>query len=494
MKKWLLPLALPLVSLFADVTAIEQSVREYRLDNGLVLLVLPRHEAPVISCIIHAKVGSANEQKGFYGISHIFEHMAFKGTRDIGSRDFKQETAAMAREDSIFALILKEKASPLPDSAKLRTLEADFDRAKARAESLTVSEQFSRLIEQEGGVSLNAGTGYDGTTYFVRLPSNKLEFWMSLQSDQFLDPVLREYYTEVQGPIAEERRMRYDDQPTGKLMEQFLRTAFPDDHPYGHPIIGYMDDIMTMTRAKAETYFRTHYLPANLIIAIVGDVDPDRVFEMAKTYWGRLPRREPPPPPLVPVIAKGEKRIDLKLPSQPWLFLGFHRPSALDRPGPVYDALAGYIGRGRTSLLYEDLVKNKKIATSAFASSSFPGDKYSCLFWFGAVPTPGHTAADCERAIEAVLERVKRNPVPVEELNKIKARAKADIVRVLGSDLYTAMSLAISEDYYGDWREMFRELERLDTITPIELREIAQELFVPDNRVVGSIVTTEEEK
>ena len=479
-------LALPAIS---GVRTIERKIVKYKLDNGITLLILPKPDVPVISFITRAKVGAANETEEYYGIAHILEHMSFKGTRDIGTKDYNRERIAMAKEDSIFSLILEEK-----DSLRLDTLRKAFEKIKSQAESLVISNEFGEILEREGGVSLNASTGYDGTSYYLRLPSNKLELWMSMESERFISPVLREFYTETQGPIAEERRMSAENYPPGKLYERFLLTAFPKNHPYGHPIIGFMDDILTATRREARDFFHRYYVPSNLILSIVGDVEPREVLRLAKLYWGRIPKREPPPPPKVPEIPKGEKRVELRLKAQPRLLIGYHRPSVKDSNNPVYDVIADYLGRGRTSLLYKSLVKEKKIATYAYASSSVPGDKYSTLFFISVIPAPGHTAEECELAVYKEIEKLKRESIPKEELDKIIKRAKADIFRYLDNDLFTAMLLAYYEDVYGDYRELFRYIERLEEVTPKDIQRVANGLFVKDNRVVGSIITLKEEK
>lgn len=474
---------------YAGLKSMESKIVKYRLDNGLTLIIFPKTEAPVISFITRAKVGAGNETRKYYGIAHILEHMSFKGTKDIGTKDYNKERIAIAKEDSIFSLILEER-----DSLRLKTLRRAFKKIKNQAESLVISNQFAEILEREGGISLNASTGYDGTNYYLRLPSNRLELWMSMESERFISPVLREFHTETQGPIAEERRMRSENYPPGKLYEKFLLTAFPENHPYGHPIIGFMDDILTATREEAREFFHKYYIPSNLILAIVGDVNPNEVLRLAKLYWERIPKRELPPPLKVPEIPEGEKRIELKLNAQPRLYIGYHRKSVKDPNSPVYEAIADYLGRGRTSLLYKNLVKEKKIATYVYASSSLPGDKYSTLFFISVVPAPGHTAKECELAVYKEIEKLKKEPISKEELNKIIARAKADIFRYLDSDLFTALLLAYYEDIYGDYRELFRYIEKLEKVTPQDIQKVANKLFVKDNRVVGSIVTLKEER
>ena len=479
----------------SDFKSVEKQVIEYKLDNGLTLLILPRNEAPVVSSVIIAKVGGGEETEEYYGIAHILEHMAFKGTRKIGTKNFLEEKKAMAIEDSIFELILEEKAKGSKiDSVRFKELQSEFEIAKEKTKEFIISNQFGEIVNKEGGIGLNACTSCDHTFYMCSVPSNKLELLMCLESDRFLSPVLREFYTEVQGPIAEERRMRLDN-PMGKLFEEFLITAFPEEHPYGHPIIGYMDDILTTTRDEASKFFSKYYIPSNLIIGIVGDVNPDEVKKLAEIYWGRLPKKESPQSRETPKIAyKGEKRIELELPGQPMLIIGYHRPNLKNPNDLVYDVIAQCLGIGRTSRLYKKLVTEKKLAIQAGCSPSMPGNKYSNLFMCIAIPSAGHTAKECEETIYEEIERLKKEFVSEKELDKAKAIVKAAFIEGLEKNSDTAFILAYLEASHGDWHYLFTYLNRLEKITPQDVQRVAKEIFTKDNRVVGSIVTSNVKK
>ncbi|MDI6839580.1 MAG: pitrilysin family protein [bacterium] len=477
---------------FSGFQSIEDKIVEYKLDNGLTLLILPRHEAPVASFVTFAKVGSSDEYEGITGMAHILEHMAFKGTKEIGTKDFELEQKAIAAEDSIFELILKERAKgDKLDSINLKMLETAFRAAQKSSKEFSISGQFSEIMKIEGG-RINAGTSNDYTAYYCRLPSNKLELWMCMESERFLSPVLREFYIETQGPIAEERRIGYEDSPQGKLWEQFFLTAFPQGHPYRHPVIGFMGDILTATREKAREFFNKYYIPSNLIVAIVGDVEPNEVIRLAKIYWGRLPKKEPPLPLEIPEITqKEEKRIELKLQAQPILYIGYHCPSGKAPYNIIYETIADYLGRGRTSLLYKSLVKNKRIATNVGCNAFVPSPKYPSLFLSWATPAANHTAKECETAIYEQIELLKRELIPKKKLEKIISRKKAELVRYLDSNLHTALELAWYEGIYGDWHELFTILDKLEKITPEDIQKVAEKAFVKTNCVVGSIVTSE---
>lgn len=274
--------------------AVENQVVEHTLKNGLKFLILPRHEAPVVAFHTYVNVGSVNERPGITGLAHIFEHLAFKGTTDIGTKDYKKEKIALATLDKAWSAWRQEQLKGnRADSAKLITLHATFEKAQDAASALVENGEFDKAIEEQGGVGLNATTGADATQYFLSLPSNKIELWFSLESDRFLHPVIRDFYKE-KNVVMEERRMRTESSPIGKLVEKFLAVAYTT-HPYKEPTIGRMADLQGITRQEAREFFKTYYVPSNMTIGIVGDVDPKQVIRLAEMYFGRIPSGPTPP-------------------------------------------------------------------------------------------------------------------------------------------------------------------------------------------------------
>jgi len=252
---------------------LEAQVQEFTLDNGIHFLVLERHDVPVFTFRTYVNVGSANEVSGITGIAHILEHMAFKGTSQIGTEDYKKEKKAMAAEDAAFAALLAErKKGERADPAVIAELEKAFEEAKDSAREYVVSNEFGEIIENNGGRGMNASTNCDATRYYYSLPSNRLELWAYLEGSRMSDPVLREFYTEKDGPVTEERRMRTDNNPVGRLIEQFQNTAF-SAHPYHHSTIGYMSDINNITRQDCIDFYNRNYVGPNFTIAVVGNVE-----------------------------------------------------------------------------------------------------------------------------------------------------------------------------------------------------------------------------
>jgi predicted Zn-dependent peptidase len=358
----------------------------------------------------------------------------------------------------------------------------------AAADQHVIKDQWSEIVDREGGVGLNAFTNSDETGYFYSFPANRLELWAYLESDRFLKPVFREFYKE-RDVVMEERRMRAESQPIGKLVEQFLAAAY-QAHPYGQPVVGHMSDLQAFSASDADAFYRKYYVPANMVVSVVGDVKTAEVVAHVEKYFGRLPAG-PAPEPLRTVEPKqvAEKEIVIVDPAQPFYVEGYHKPAALHPDDAVYDAIGDILSNGRVSRLYRSLVRDKKIAAAAAGFSGFPGQRYPNMFVFYGVPLPGKTTAEVKDALRAEIERLKSEDVTDAELQMVKTRAKASLVRGLGDNSGLAQQLGSYHALYGDWRELFRAVERIDKVTKADIRRVSNEVFVPTNRTVGRIET-----
>ena len=474
-----------------DVAQFEKRMTEFTLDNGLKFLILQRHEAPVVSFHTYADVGAVDEVRGITGLAHLFEHMAFKGTQTIGTQDYKAETVMMAKMDKIFLELKAERRKgELADKARLEQLQTQLKEAQEEVQQYLVLDEYEEVFSREGSSGFNAYTSQDATQYIVSLPSNKVELWMMMESDRFANPVLREFYKE-KDVVMEERRLGVESQPVGRLLEEFMAVAYKA-HPYGDNIVGHMSDLETLTRAEAMTFFEQYYSPANLTIAIVGDVDPDQVQKLAIEYFGRIPSRpKPDPVETVEPPQLGQRRVVVEDPAQPFVLIGYHKPDVHHPDDAVFDAITDIVGIGRTSRLYKSLVKEKRIAMAASGFQGMPGVKYPNLFLFYAVPARGHTNEECEVAIDAEIERLKSEPVSPEELAKAKTRARASLIRQLDSNSGLAAQLTFYEVVTGDWRNLFGQLDKIDKVTAEDIQRVANAYFTTTNRSVGIIRTTE---
>ncbi|HRC85925.1 MAG TPA: pitrilysin family protein, partial [Thermoanaerobaculia bacterium] len=421
--------------------------------------------------------------------AHMFEHMAFKGTTRIGTRDYPAEKPALEREAAAYDAWQAERLAPKPDAARLAQLEKDFRAAQEAADAFVVKNEFGQIIEQQGGTGLNANTSADATRYFYSLPANKVELFCYLESERFLHPVLRQFYRE-RDVVMEERRMRVDNNPPGRLIEQLVGTAFLA-HPYGRPAVGFMSDLQSFTVEEAQAFFDRYYGPSNLTTVLVGDLDPKAVIPLLETYFGRIPAR-PSPPPVVTVepAQGGEKTVVLQDRSQPIYIEAYHRPALTHPDNAVYDALDDILTNGRSSRLHRSLVRDQKIAVDVGSVSALPGPRYPHLWAAYAIAAQGAPHDKIEQAIHAELDRLKSEDVEPGELAKFKTRSRAQLLRQMESNAGLGLLLAEYQRLFGDWRELFRELGRIDAVQPADLRRVAAATFTAANRTVARIETT----
>ena len=413
----LLPLAFAACLLAQPLSAqnlqeFAKRVTEFNLANGMHFIVLERGSAqgaaPVVSFHTYVNAGSVDDPKGRTGLAHMFEHMAFKGTENIGTTNWPAEKAALANIERVYDQLDAERnKGAKADSIKVKTLQEQLQAAIDKADSYVVSNLYPRIIEENGGVGMNASTGEDSTDYFYNFPANRVELWFYLESSRFLHPVFREFYKE-RNVVREERRMRVESDPQGKLMEQMLATAIAA-HPYRVMPGGWASDIENLRVNDAEKFFDQYYVPANITMAVVGDVNPARIRSLAEEYFARLPKRPLPDPELtVEPVQEGPKHTEIASPSQPMEFIAYHRPDQYDKDDPVFDVLSSLLSSGRTSVMYKDLVRDKKLALAAGAESQFPGGKYPSLFFFYLIPGLGHTAAENEKELDSLLADFKK--------------------------------------------------------------------------------------
>src|SRR5215471_6233413 len=326
MRARFLLLLLPGLIAAQSLQDFEKKVTKFTLANGLTILLIERHEAPVVSFHTYVNVGSVDDPTGRTGIAHMFEHMAFKGTETIGTKNWPEEKKALDAVEQIYDRLEEEQNKGFrADPKKIESIKADLDGAIEKANSLVEPNEYDRIVESNGGVGMNASTAEDQTLYFYSFPSNRIELWFLLESSRFLHPVLREFYKE-RDVVREERRMSTESSPLGKLVEQLLATAFTA-HPYKTSPIGWSSDIEQLRRTEAEQFYKRYYTPGNMTIAIAGDVNPAEAKRLAEKYFVRLPKA--PPPPRVRTVEppqEGQKRVAVASAAQPFLIVGYKRP------------------------------------------------------------------------------------------------------------------------------------------------------------------------
>jgi predicted Zn-dependent peptidase len=465
-----------------DLAGFEKRTTVKVLPNGLTLIVCERPEAPVFSYYTLVDAGSADDPQGASGLAHMFEHIAFKGTEQIGTTDYPAEKVALAKVEVAYAAYDAEYRKLVgQDVVKLAQLKKAFEDAQAEAQQYVVPNQFAELAEQNGAVGLNAQTQEDETVFFWSMPSNRLELWAYLESQRLGHPVAREFYKE-RDVVQEERRMRIDSSPVGAMVEQFLATAYVA-HPYGRSGVGWESEISQVNATEAEAFHKKYYVPSNIVIAVVGDVKAAEAMPMLIKYFGAIPTG-PKPEPMTTVEPKqfAEKSVVIREASQPFYIEGYHKPDYRDPDNSVYDAITDIFSNGRTARLYKSLVRDQKIAAEAQGLSGFPGEKFPGLFAFYAVPVPGHSPEEMAAAIHKEIDKLKTTDVTDEELQMFKTRARADLLRGLADNEGLAQQFASYQTRYGDWRELFRELDRIDKVSKADVRRVANKVFINSNR------------
>ena len=469
--------------------SLEKQVQEFTLPNGLHFLVVERHESPVFSFETVVNSGSANDQVGTTGIAHMMEHMAFKGTALVGTSDYAGEKPLLANEETSYdAYLAERRKGAAADTSKLSALQKSFHDAQEAARAKVVSNGFTSLLEQNGATGLNAFTANDLTAYFYSLPSNRLELWALMEGGRMAYPVFREFYKE-RDVVYEERRMRYESSPTGRLFWEFITTAFVA-HPYGFGGIGYPSDLKSFTRTEGEEFYKKNYVAKNMCVAVVGDVKTAEVKDVATKYFSEV-SDAPAPPPLdtVEPEQRAERRILLEDAAQPYVFIGFHIPAGGDPRYPAYEAAADLLGGGAFARLNKELVKEKKICAAVGASTGFPGQKYPNLMFVFAVPAAGQDPAAVESEVERVIaEAMTTKPFTQTELDGFKTRTRAETIRAAEDNQSLAGELAQAQETRGDWHDFFRDAESAQKVTLADVSAAMTSSIKPSNRTVAMIV------
>jgi len=478
---------------FAFALTLEGRVKEYSLDNGMKILVLERDFTPVVSLYMRFKVGSVDEPRGGGGTAHLLEHMLFKGTESLGTKNYKEEKKILRQIDQLAEQIDAEmEKEEKADNTKIEALKERLKLLQKEHKKWVVKDEIDAIYAQNGAEGLNASTGYDLTTYKVSLPANRLELWARIESDRMSNPVFREFYSERE-VVLEERRQRKETQPDGRLMEAFLAAAFVA-HPYGRPIIGWESDIKRLRKKNIEQFFRNYYCPNNAVVTAVGDVNPDEFIAMIKKYFADIPSQEIIPTPVSEEPEQwGERRVEVEFEANPKLIIGYHKPALPHFDDYVFDIIDILLSGGRTSRLYKTLVEEKKIAVSVNTINGLPGSRYPNLFTIFATSKNPHTCDELEKEIYQQIDRLKKEAITNHELTKVKNQLEASFIRSLNSNEGLASRLSYYQIIAGDWRYLERHLEVIEGVRPEDILKVANKYLIKRNRTVAKIVKKEGE-
>ncbi len=454
---------------------LKQGVRKFTLSNGMRVVLFRRSHAPVFAGNVWVKVGGVNEIPGQTGVSHFLEHMAFKGTETIGTRDYKTERPLLDELDRLMSQ--RDAAKPDPE------LESRIQALYAELESLWVDNEFSKSYQSQGGVGLNAATSKDFTYYTINLPKNAFELWCWMESERLRAPVFRQFYKERE-VVLEERRRGYDDSPDGTLYEALLNAAYWA-HPYRLPLIGWREDVRNITPEQVRSLHRRYYRPDNIVLSLVGDLDPEQVWPKLEAYFGRLKSDSSTLPPVGPLEPqqRGPREIEVRFDAEPALALAFHKPVFPDRDDIVFTVLHSVLAEGRSSILQRELVETKKLA-AAIDTTEAPGELFPSLFIVSANPAEGVRLERLRDAVQDVLDRLKRDTISEAELQAAIKRVNVNLIDALDSNSGLAGFLGKSELFWDDWRKVLTMFDMLRETSAEDLRRLALSYLTVPNRTV----------
>lgn len=433
-KRILFPLSL--LCLFITSTSgasVNDQAFETVLSNGLKVILLENHKAPLVTFQVWYRVGSRNEVWEKTGLSHMLEHMMFKGTEKVGP------------------------------------------------------EEFSRVIQENGGND-NAFTSRDYTAYFENLSSDRIQVVMDLESDRMQSLLLREQdFRTERMVVMEERRLRTEDSPTSYLHEQLEATAF-QIQPYHWPIIGWMEDISRLTIENLKAYYKTYYNPVNAFLVVVGDFKKEDLLSKIEKSFGSIPKgTEPEQKKALDPTQAGERRVFVKREAQlPYIAMGYRVPNLRDPDGYVLEVIAAILSGGKSSRLYQSLVREKRLVFSVDADQSLLSRDPS-LFYFTANPLPGKEVTEVEKALDQEVEKLQREPVEEKEMEKAKNQLEASFIFAQDSLFYQAMLLAQYESTLS-WKALDDYLPSIRKVSPEDIQRVAKKYLVPDNRTVGILI------
>ena len=471
-------------------------VVEKTLSNGMRLLLVERHDDPTIAGGWVAHVGSANERPGITGIAHLFEHMMFKGTPTIGTKDYAKDLEIIASQEKLRDQMRREEAKmreayrrgeiddllkPENKTERLKELEQQFNELIARQREILVKNEFDLVYTTAGASGMNAFTTSDLTGYFVTVPANKVELWMWMESERLFHPVFREFYAE-RDVVFEERRMRTESTPLGKFAESFESMIW-ESHPYGWPTVGWPSDIPAITKAQADDFYALYYAPQNVTLILAGDFKTAQITSLAQKYFSRIPRGKAEPPEVVTLEVKqvAEKRMYAEAETNPQVDISWHTVPFGHRDSYALNILSQILST-HTGRFYKGLVLGSQVATEVAA---YPNHrKWAGLFNVSGEAKDGRTPEEVERGVYAELEKLKRELVPPEELQKVKNNFAANEYRRLSSNMSILMQL-IFNDGLGDWREINESGPKDQAVTAEDVKRVANQYLTKENRNVA---------
>ncbi len=492
----LLLLSAGLAPAFAAASKAEVPVEEFTLDNGMKFLLVRQPEKNTVAAGWVAHVGSSNERPGITGLSHLFEHMLFKGSHTIGTTNIKRDLQIVDEQEALQEQLraiyrsqrdrwrkgqIQDPFDPKERTPEQIALEQKFQALVEEQRKLMVKDEFDKIYSSVGATSMNASTNTDNTIYQIVVPSNRLEMWFWLESDRLFQPVFREFYSE-RDVVHEERRLRTESTPTGKFDEQF-DAMFWQSHPYNWPVVGWPSDLRVISKKQADDYYATYYAPNNLTAALVGNFDPAEVRTLAQKYFGRLKPSAVKAPDVVTLEMpqQAEVRMRAECDCQPQIEVRYHTVPFRNADSYALDVLAGLLN-GRTGRLYKSLVLGKEIA--GFSGARQGSRKWGGSFSFFAETKGEGTPEQLEASWYDELRKIEDEPIPPDELQKVKNKIAADAFRRLSNPFFLMIQL-LNYDGLGDWTYLNTWSGPTLAVTEADVKRVAKTYFAPENRAVA---------
>ena len=500
MKRRIMTSCLAILAL--ALSAQDLPVSAHTLPNGMRVLLVERHEEPTIACGWVARVGSADERPGITGIAHLFEHMMFKGTKRIGTRNARRDAELNALQDQTVAELRKEidglrerlrrgEIQRLDDpgvrSARHQELLDTLAKQVQEQRSLVVKDELAKLYAQAGATGLNANTTQDRTFFHVTVPANKLALWAWLESDRLQNAVFREFYSE-RDVVLEERRQRTDATPFGKLNEAFNAMIW-HALPYSWPVIGWPSDITAVTRDQADQFFATYYAPSNLTAILVGDFKSGEALDLLQTYFGSIPDHPGARPKVITLEPSqpGEQRLSATADATPMVTAAYKCVASVHGDAPALKVLAGILN-GQSGRLNRELVQRRRAAVGAQAY--VVAQKFGGVFYLSGTPASGQAPEEVEPLLYRELERIQKGGVTATELLKAKNQYEVDRLRLMDSN-GGLLGLLAGAEGQGTYLDVKRHSERLQAVTCEDVQRVARVYLIPTNRTSMVIHRTE---
>ncbi len=471
-------------------------VQVHKLKNGLTVILVPIHDTPIVYSLIRYKVGSVNEHVGITGISHMCEHMMFKGTKEIQTVNYKKEVPLMKKQDDLFKKVIELRREKIRNTAppdvdkRIKNLLLRIKGLERSQKIYSVQNDIDVSTFSVGFSRLSADTSFDRTHYYEYFPSNCLEAWAYFESARMKDPVFREFYSE-RNVVLEEYYQTTENDPDGFMFGRFLASLMIA-HPYHWDVIGWKSDIINYTREKVYNYHKLYYAPNNAIVVLVGDIYPDKALKVIKKYFGGIkPQKIEDTVTTVEPPQLGEKRLVVRFNATPRIMVGFHKCQSNSPDQPVFDVIQYLISSGRSSLLYKTLIESGK--ATYFYVSQGNMKRYPGIFYIYATPNEGVKLSEIEKIINKCLNSIKYLNISQRDLLKAKKRIIGNLYYQLADKEKLAVILAEDYDLFGDVNYYKKYIDAVNKIRKEDIRKVAKKYFKKENMGVCYLLPPEKE-